>query len=54
MTAQVAGVGGGTAVTTLVNGTVDSVTMGTGSSGLTLNIAGLGSVPFSSVQQISN
>jgi flagellar basal-body rod modification protein FlgD len=54
LTAQVAGVGGGTAVTTLINGTVDSVTMGTGASGLTLNIAGLGSVPFSSVQQISN
>jgi flagellar basal-body rod modification protein FlgD len=54
LTAQVAGVSGGTAVNTLVNGTVDSVTMGTGSSGLTLNIAGLGSVPFSNVQQISN
>ena len=36
------------------SGTVDSVTMGSGASGLTLNIAGLGSVPFSSVQQISN
>ncbi len=54
LTAQVAGVTGGTGVTTLVNGTVDSVTMGAGSTGLTLNIAGLGSVPFSSVQQISN
>jgi len=54
LSAQVAGVSGGTAVTTLVNGTVDSVTMGSGTSGLTLNIAGLGSVPFSSVQQISN
>jgi flagellar basal-body rod modification protein FlgD len=54
LNAQVAGVSGGTAVTTLVNGTVDSVTMGSGSTGLTLNIAGLGSVPFSSVQQISN
>jgi len=54
LSAQVAGVSGGTAVTTLVNGTVDSVTMGAGSTGLTLNIAGLGSVPFSSVQQISN
>jgi flagellar basal-body rod modification protein FlgD len=54
LTAQVAGVAGGTAVSTLVNGTVDSVTMGSGSTGLTLNIAGLGSVPFSSVQQISN
>lgn len=54
LSAQVAGVAGGTAIPTLVNGTVDSVTMGSGSTGLTLNIAGLGSVPFSSVQQISN
>jgi len=54
LNAQVAGVSGGTAVTTLINGTVDSVTMGSGTTGLTLNIAGLGSVPFSSVQQISN
>jgi len=53
LSAQVAGAAG-TAVTTLVNGTVDSVTMGSGTTGLTLNIAGLGSVPFSSVQQISN
>jgi flagellar basal-body rod modification protein FlgD len=54
LNAQVAGVGSGAAVTTLVGGTVESVTMGSGTSGLTLNIAGLGSVPFSSVQQISN
>jgi flagellar basal-body rod modification protein FlgD len=55
LTAQVAGVGSGTAVSTYVNGTVQSVTMGgTGTTGLTLNIAGLGSVPFSSVEQISN
>ena len=56
LSAQVAGAGagGGSAISTLVNGTVDSVTMGSGSTGLTLNIAGLGSVPFSSVQQISN
>jgi flagellar basal-body rod modification protein FlgD len=54
LSAQVSGVSGGTAVTTLVSGTVDSVTMGSGSSGLTLNVSGLGSVPFSSVQQISN
>ncbi len=54
LSAQVAGASGGTAITTLVNGTVDSVTMGSGGTGLTLNIAGLGSVPFSSVQQISN
>jgi flagellar basal-body rod modification protein FlgD len=60
---------GGTAATTYVNGTVESVSMGgTGSTtgsgsstsgsststGLTLNISGVGSVPFSSVQQISN
>jgi flagellar basal-body rod modification protein FlgD len=54
LSAQVAGVSGGTGVSTLVSGTVDSVTMGSGTTGLTLNIAGLGSVPFSSVQQISN
>jgi flagellar basal-body rod modification protein FlgD len=54
LSAQVAGVAGGTAVPTLVNGTVDSVTMGAGTTGLTLNVSGLGSVPFSNVQQISN
>jgi len=54
LTAQVAGVASGTAVGTYVDGTVQSVTMGAGSTGLTLNVAGLGSVPFSSVQQISN
>jgi flagellar basal-body rod modification protein FlgD len=45
---------GGTAAATLVNGTVESVSMGAGSTGLTLNVAGIGSVPFSSVQQISH
>jgi flagellar basal-body rod modification protein FlgD len=55
LTAQYAGATkGGTAATTLVNGTVESVSMGAGSTGLTLNVAGIGSVPFSSVQQISN
>jgi flagellar basal-body rod modification protein FlgD len=55
LTAQVQGVASGTAVSTYVNGTVQSVTMGgAGTTGLTLNVAGLGSVPFSSVQQISN
>jgi flagellar basal-body rod modification protein FlgD len=54
LNAQVSGVSGGTAISTLVSGTVDSVTMGSGTTGLTLNVAGLGSVPFSSVQQISN
>jgi hypothetical protein len=33
---------------------VDSVSMGAGSAGMTLNVAGVGSVPFSSLQQISN
>jgi flagellar basal-body rod modification protein FlgD len=55
LTAQYAGAtSGSTAATTLVNGTVESVSMGAGSTGLTLNVAGVGSVPFSSVQQISN
>jgi flagellar basal-body rod modification protein FlgD len=54
LNAEVAGVASGTAASTYVNGTVQSVTMGAGKAGLTLNVAGLGSVPFSSVQQISN
>ena len=55
LTAQYAGAtSGSTAATTLINGTVESVSMGAGSSGLTLNVSGIGSVPFSSVQQISN
>jgi flagellar basal-body rod modification protein FlgD len=54
LSAQIAGAAAGTAASTYVNGTVQSVTMGAGTSGLTLNVAGLGSVPFSNVQQISN
>jgi flagellar basal-body rod modification protein FlgD len=54
LSAQVAGAAAGTAPSTYVNGTVQSVTMGAGATGLTLNVAGLGSVPFSSVEQISN
>ena len=55
LTAQYAGAtSGSTAATTLVNGTVESVSMGAGLTGLTLNVSGVGSVPFSSVQQISN
>jgi flagellar basal-body rod modification protein FlgD len=54
LAAQYAGAAsGGTAATTFVNGTVQSVTMGAGQAGLTLNVTGLGSVPFSNVQQIS-
>jgi flagellar basal-body rod modification protein FlgD len=55
LTAQYAGAtSSSAAATTLVNGAVESVSMGAGSAGLTLNVAGIGSVPFSSVQQISN
>ena len=55
LSAQYAGsTSGGTAATTLVNGTVESVSMGAGSTGLTLNVAGVGSVLFSNVQTISN
>jgi flagellar basal-body rod modification protein FlgD len=43
-----------TAATTMISGTVESVSMGSGSTGLTLNVAGVGSVPFSSLQQINN
>src|SRR6266403_3134647 len=55
LSAQFAGATGATAAsTTYVNGTVQSVTMGAGQTGLTLNVSGLGSVPFSGVKQISN
>ncbi len=53
LTATVAGTATGTDITTLVNGTVDSVTLGSGTTGMTVNVAGVGNVPFSSVQQIS-
>ena len=43
-----------TAATTAVNGTVESVSMGAGSTGMTLNVAGVGSVAVSALQQISN
>ena len=54
LSAGVQGVSSSTPVSTYVNGTIDSVTMGAGSTGLTLNVSGLGSVPYSSIQQISN
>ena len=43
-----------TAATTAVDGIVDSVSMGAGTAGMTLNVAGVGSVPISALQQISN
>jgi flagellar basal-body rod modification protein FlgD len=42
-----------TAAATLINAPVLSVTMGAGQTGLTLNLAGVGNVAFSSVRQIS-
>ena len=55
LTAQYAGqTSTSPSASTAVNGTVESVSMGAGSTGLTLNVAGVGSVPFSSLQQISN
>jgi hypothetical protein len=55
LSAQFAGAtAGATAASTYVNGVVQSVTMGAGQTGLTLNVSGLGSVPFSGVKQISN
>jgi flagellar basal-body rod modification protein FlgD len=42
-----------TAADTLVNSTVQSVTMGAGQTGLTLTLSGVGNVAFSSVRQIS-
>jgi flagellar basal-body rod modification protein FlgD len=55
LSAQFAGAtSGATAAGTYVNGIVQSVTMGAGQTGLTLNVSGLGSVPFSGVKQISN
>lgn len=42
-----------TAASTLINSTVVSVTMGAGQSGLTLNLAGVGNVPFGNIRQIS-
>jgi flagellar basal-body rod modification protein FlgD len=45
--------GKGTQLATLVSGQVASITLGGGTGGLTLHLAGLGDVPFSSVQQIN-
>jgi flagellar basal-body rod modification protein FlgD len=54
LSATVNGVASGTNIVTQVAGTVDSVTMASGSSGLTLNVAGIGSVPFANVVEIAN
>ncbi len=44
--------GKNTAIATNIQSVVDSVTIGTGSSGLQVNLKGLGSVPFSKVTSI--
>lgn len=54
LSATVNGVASGTNIVTQVAGTVDSVTMASGTSGLTLNVAGIGSVAFSDVVAIAN
>jgi flagellar basal-body rod modification protein FlgD len=53
LAATVAGVPSSTAVATYVAGTVNSVTMGGGTTGLTVNVAGVGAVPYANVQEIS-
>jgi flagellar basal-body rod modification protein FlgD len=54
LSATVNGVASGTNIVTQVAGTVDSVTMASGTSGLTLNVAGIGSVAFSNVVAIAD
>jgi flagellar basal-body rod modification protein FlgD len=54
ISAAVNGLTTGTVVPTYVSGTIQSVTMGAGTSGMTVNVAGQGAVPLSDVVQISN
>jgi len=54
VSAQVAGVAAGTTVPTYISGTIQSVTMGAGSTGMSVNVAGQGAVLLSNVAQISN
>jgi flagellar basal-body rod modification protein FlgD len=54
VSAQVAGAAAGANVPTYINGTIQSVTMGSGSTGMSVNVAGQGTVLFSNVVQISN
>jgi flagellar basal-body rod modification protein FlgD len=54
LSASVVGVASSTKVNTYVNGTVESVTMASGSTGMMLNVPTVGSVPYSAVEQISN
>jgi flagellar basal-body rod modification protein FlgD len=53
VTASVSGVSAGTNIPTYINGTIQSVTMGSGTTGMTVNVAGQGAVLLSNVTQIS-
>jgi len=54
VSAQVNGVAAGTNVGTYINGVIQSVTMGAGTTGMYVNVAGQGPVLLSNVEQISN
>jgi len=54
LTAQVNGVATGTNISTYVNGVIDSVTMGSGTTGMSVDVVGQGPVALSNVLQISN
>jgi flagellar basal-body rod modification protein FlgD len=54
ISAAVNGVATGTVVPTYVSGTIQSVTMGAGTTGMTVNVSGQGAVPLANVEQISN
>jgi flagellar basal-body rod modification protein FlgD len=54
ISAQVNGVAAGTNISTYVNGVIQSVTMGSGSTGMYVNVSGQGPVLLSNVAQISS
>ncbi len=54
ISAAVNGVASGTVVPTYISGTIQSVTMGSGTTGMTVNVSGQGAVPLANVEQISN
>jgi len=51
--AQVSGVAAGTSISTYIAGTIQSVTMGAGSTGMMVDVSGQGPVALSNVAQIS-
>jgi flagellar basal-body rod modification protein FlgD len=54
VTAQVNGVSAGTNIATYIHGTIQRVTMGSGTTGMSVNVAGQGPVLLSNVEQISS